>query len=83
MTSCARRGCEGIPEMKRDVAEKIIQAVKDMDQVFGQLDAASNQIDEEDERKKLRRAVATLVFDVHEKITLEIVKQYPDLHPDR
>ena len=69
--------------MKRDVAEKIIQTIKEMDQVFGQLDAASNQIDEEEERKKLRRAVATLVFDVHDKITLEIVKQYPDLHPDR
>ena len=69
--------------MKRDVAEKIIQAVKEMDQAFGQLDAASNRIDEEEERKKLRRAIATLVFDVHEKITLEIVKQYPDLHPDR
>jgi hypothetical protein len=69
--------------MKRDVAEKIIRAVKEMDQIFGQLDAASNQIHDEEEKKKLRKAIATLVFDVHEKIALEIVKQFSDLHPDK
>jgi hypothetical protein len=31
----------------------------------------------------VRRALAELCVDIHETITLEIVKQYPDLHPDK
>jgi len=68
--------------MKRDVAKKIIRAAKVMDQIFGQLDAASNQIHDEEERrscgKQLPHSSSTL-----EKIALEIVKQFSDLHPDK
>jgi hypothetical protein len=69
--------------LKREAAEKIVEAVKKLDQLFGELDAVSNLIDDDEEKKKLQRAIFTLVIEIHEKITREVVKQFPDLHPDK
>jgi hypothetical protein len=69
--------------MRREVADKIIAIVKQHDEVLNDLTILTEDIDDEAERKEVRRALAELCFDMHEKITLEIVKQYPDLHPDK
>jgi hypothetical protein len=67
--------------MRRDVAEEIIRLVKKSDELFGGLSVVCGEIDDEAEKRKMRRALAELVHDVHVKITLDIVKQFPDLHP--
>jgi hypothetical protein len=69
--------------MRRDVAEKVIRLVKTSDALFGELTLLTDEIDDEAERKKVRRALAELCVDIHEKITLDIVKQHPVLHPDK
>ena len=69
--------------MRRDVAEEIIRLVKASDALFNDLTLMAAEIEEEAERKKVRRALAELCVDIHEKITLHVVKQYPDLHPDK
>lgn len=69
--------------MRRDLAEKTIAALKRIDLIFDELDLVTNELDDDVERRQMRRALGTLVVDLHEKITLEVVKQFPDLHPDR
>jgi len=68
--------------MRRDLAERTIGAVKRIDLIFDELDLVTNELDDDVERRQMRRALGTLVLDLHEKISLEIVKQFPDLHPD-
>jgi len=69
--------------VKRELAEKIVHEMKQMDGVFGRLHMLSEQLEDETERKSLRRAIGELVTDSHEKITLPIARQFPDLHPDK
>jgi hypothetical protein len=64
--------------MRRDVAEEIIRLMKASDALFNDLTLIAAEIEEEAERKKVRRALAELCVDIHEKITLHVVKQYPD-----
>jgi hypothetical protein len=40
-------------------------------------------VEDEDERKKLRRAIGEAILDVNDKIIRGIVRQFPDLDPDR
>ena len=70
-------------KMKREAAEKIIQAMKKVDDAIGGLDAAVETVENESERQRLRRLLGTLVLDLHEQITLHVVKEFPDLHPDK
>jgi uncharacterized FlaG/YvyC family protein len=69
--------------MRRETAETIAQAMKKIDQILGQLHEVADEIDDEEEKKKLRGAFGNVILDIHENITLEVVKQFPDLHPDR
>jgi hypothetical protein len=73
----------GHQKMRRDLAERTIDAVKRIDLILDELDLVTNELDDEVERRKMRRALGSLVIDIHENITLEVVKQFPDLHPDR
>jgi hypothetical protein len=68
--------------MQREAAEKIVQATKKIDEILGQLDAVSATIEDQEERKKMLRAIATIALDIHEKITLQVIQQFPDLHPN-
>ena len=70
-------------DVKRELAEKVIREMGQMDVVLGHLHTLSEQLEDETERKNLRRAIAELVADSHEKITLPIARQFPDLHPDQ
>jgi hypothetical protein len=68
--------------MERGTAEKIVETVGKIDRILSGLDAISNEIDDVTERKKVRRATAMIVIDLHERLTLEAVRDFPDLHPD-
>jgi hypothetical protein len=67
--------------MRRDTAERIVDLVKASGDLFNELTLLTFEIEDEIERKAVRRALAELILDVHEKITLKIVAQFPDLHP--
>jgi hypothetical protein len=73
--------------MKRETAKKFVQASKNIDQILDQLYldqlyAVSDEIEDEAERKKIRRAMASVFVTLYEQLTREVVKDYPDLHPD-
>jgi hypothetical protein len=69
--------------MKRNTAEQVIKAMHSVDLAIHDLDAAVRAIEDEAERKKMLKSIFSLVCDLHEQITLPVVREYPDLHPDR
>ncbi len=68
--------------MDRKTAETILERIKAWEAVFGDLHEISLRVDDH-EGRQLRRVIGDLVLDIHQGITLPIVAQYPDLHPDR
>ena len=68
--------------MKRETAKKFVEAANKIDRILGNLDPVSFEIDDEEERKKIRRAMASVFVTLYEQLTREVVKDYPDLHPD-
>jgi enamine deaminase RidA (YjgF/YER057c/UK114 family) len=68
--------------MQRAVAERIIQAAKELDQAFGQLDTAVDAVEEEDERHRMHRVLIGAYADLLHHITRSVLVEFPDLHPD-
>ncbi|HEY4168809.1 MAG TPA: RidA family protein [Reyranella sp.] len=68
--------------MHRKVAEQIIAAMRGLDQVFGQVDIAVREIEEEDERRRMLRVLMGVYADAYTYITLPVVSDFPDLNPD-
>jgi hypothetical protein len=70
-------------QMRRETAEKLIAAMRKMDILLEELGKISHEIEDDEERKQMRGEIADLIHESHIGITLKIVKQFPDLHPDR
>jgi hypothetical protein len=68
--------------MKREIAEKVIESMKEMDRAIDRLDTAVRAIEDEPEKKRILRFIAGMIHDLHVQITLPVVKRHPDLHPD-
>ena len=54
-----------------------------MDEVFADFVSISREMEDEDERKKVITEIASLIDETHIRITMKVVKQFPDLHPDK
>jgi hypothetical protein len=68
--------------MKREIAEGISAALKQVEQALGDLDIAVRSVESESERKRMIRIILGIVHDLHLHITLTVAREYPDLHPD-
>jgi hypothetical protein len=68
--------------MKRETAMKFVEAANKIDEILGSLYSVSLEIDDEAERKKVRVAMASVFVTLYEQLTREVVRDYPDLHPD-
>lgn len=68
--------------MKRQVARQIADVMKKMDDLFLEIDGLLGDIEDRNERKAIARGLAELVCHAHEKITLVVANQYPEMHPD-
>ena len=68
--------------MKREIAEKMTEIARKIDGLWDELDTVINQIGDEDEKRRLKRGLGRLMADMHVKITLEAVRDFPELHPD-
>jgi hypothetical protein len=68
--------------MKREVARKIADALKKMDDVFQEISLLIHEVEDASERRALARGLGELIGDSHVKITLIVANQYPDMHPD-
>jgi hypothetical protein len=70
-------------KMRRETAERLIASMRKLDASLGELHTIWLEIEDEVERKKFQRAYVEIISDLHLKITMEAVKQFPDLHPDK
>ena len=68
--------------MKRETAEKFVEAANKIDQILSSLEPVSFEIEDEAERIKIRRGMAAVFIALYEQLTREVVREYPDLHPD-
>ena len=68
--------------MKRETAEKFVDAANKIDEILSGLESVSFEIEDEAERMKIRRGMASVFIALYEQLTREVVKEYPDLHPD-
>jgi hypothetical protein len=69
--------------MKRETAEKIIAAMKEMDVALNKVFDALCDIENEEVRKQIIRKYFDLVNDAHVNITMNVVKYFPYLHHDK
>lgn len=59
--------------------------MRDLLALSGPLNSATlltNQIPDEVERKRFRRAIGTIMNEVYTNLMMPIVRQYPELDPD-
>lgn len=73
--------------MDRETGERIIKTLQAMTQAmtpaFNELDALSHRITDQEERRAYRRKLAELLSLVGYDLLMPVVKQFPDLDPDR
>jgi hypothetical protein len=69
--------------MDRAVAQRIVDSVKALDPIWGQLDETSELMTDETERRAMRRALLQLIFDTWEKLAIPVFRQFPDMNYDR
>ena len=90
----AKRGCElvnGVQQwfeqfgaaMKRDTATSMMAALCSPETSFSKLDDLSLQIEDEAERVWVRRRLAEAMHALGYELVMNIVRQYPDLDPDK
>jgi hypothetical protein len=69
--------------MDRKTAENLRKVVLAVDAALDDATSLTSEIEDVDERKAIRRAIANVTDVVHDGLIRAIVKQYPDLDPDR
>jgi hypothetical protein len=69
--------------MDRAVAEELIRLVKALDGSLNAATEATAKIADPEERKAVRRAIAEIIVKADEDLIRPIVRQYPDLDPDK
>ena len=69
--------------MKRDLAQRIMLDIRGLSAALNKIAASIELIDTDAERKDYRRACAELMGDGYSKIMRPIIRQFPDLDPDK
>ena len=69
--------------MDRDTAERIVKAIEDLTPGLNTLDVLSEQITDEEERREFRRKLGNIMILTGFDLLMPIVKQFPDLDPDK
>ncbi len=67
--------------MKREVAEKLMEQYFEFGKVFNSLTELSDQVEDAEVGKTIRRANAEAFFSLHDVIIGAIRGEYPDLIP--
>ncbi len=68
--------------MKRQVAERIANAMKDVDRALGELGYAIAGVEDRSERDLMIDTLGKTVNSFHVCIIVLVAKHHPDLHPD-
>jgi hypothetical protein len=69
--------------MDREMAHRILKAALALDVKIGELDVLISQLNDEKERDEYAYALGNVFGILTENFVRRIVRQYPDLDPDR
>jgi hypothetical protein len=68
--------------MNRTVAEELMLYVSQLGDQMTAFGNCVNTIEDEEERKQLKRNIGSMMVELYDLLTRPIVKQYPDMDPD-
>lgn len=68
--------------MNREIAQKLMTELEGLNQVTNRQADLIEMIADMDERRKFRRAIITVIGDVHAQLMFPVLRQFPDLEPD-
>jgi hypothetical protein len=69
--------------MEKSSAARIIEAVLQLDGQLNDIDAQLRTIPDDSERTALLRALGTIILELDSGLIRPLVRQHPDLDPDR
>lgn len=69
--------------MERQTAESLLAVLMRMDNSFDEITSLTYEIGDEAERRAFRRSVAEAMHILSFDLVMRIVRQYPDLDPDK
>lgn len=69
--------------MDRNIAEKLMVEIESLNQVTNRQAHLIELISDENERKIFRRAIVTVMIDAYDKLMRPVIRQFPELDPDR
>ena len=69
--------------MDKDMASRMLKAVLALENKIGELDVLVSQLNDEKERDEYAYALGNVIGIISEKFVRRIVRQYPELDPDR
>jgi hypothetical protein len=69
--------------MERDIASRILKAALSLEAQIGELDGLVSQLDDDHEKDECARALGDVIGIITQSFVFRIVRQYPELDPDR
>ncbi len=69
--------------MDKNLAKQLIQKLQDLDEPMGDVIDVIEQIPDEEEMRRFRGEIGDLIARVYTKLMVPILRQYPDLDPDK
>lgn len=69
--------------MTKDIAKLLMNTLLLLDDPLQKATEITDQIDDENERKMMRRGVGEIGLKIYEDLMVPIIKQYPDLNPEK
>jgi hypothetical protein len=69
--------------MEREIAEKLMNVLQRFSEPFNRATELISEISSQEEQRALRRGLAQSITILDTQVMLPIIRQYPDLDPDR
>jgi hypothetical protein len=69
--------------MDKEIARKLVELAIALDRPLNDATELTAQISDLDERKAIRRAIAEITATAYSELLVPILRQYPDLDPER
>ena len=76
-------GRYGELHLERPAAEELLQIALSLDGPFGEMDRVISMVSDEQERRALAQSLGAIIGGVNDGFIRPIVRQYPDLDPER
>jgi hypothetical protein len=69
--------------MQKDIAVRMLKAALDLDTQIGELDGLVSELGEGPERRECASALGNIIGIITKDFIFRVVRQYPELDPDK